>query len=522
MRKTLGLAVALLFASAVSAQNGTNYHVLHNGLDVAYLGVGAGGSQTDQDGIGRWIPGELINGGSLGAGGIPTYKQVAWRESVCLFGSGALTIRFPLITLTELNATPFPTIYDPVVFTPVVDPLNVIFPLGNSGGFVPFGNPTSSSAAFVLAGLPSACGSGTILLPNENLLASAGGFATLLACATGASLTITSTGFCWDVQFTWVPSALQSLAWPTGGWWHYLRNSPDHNQYWALSDDEMNTWQTRTVATDGGQAAILGFLANVEYAYLSATEDPYTNISLHPAGLNANGPWYAQTENFTTAFAAPALNLNGGIDMGGHQSLSLSGTGGVPNPFTGLGNQDPAGSGAPVTPSLGVWTFDNAVPSSNLDAESGGGSQGSKRVTWITWNSDATFNIDPAMTQWIFLFGGQVKVPSPNCATFPGGWPQPLTLSLLPLFTHEVQACPSGCPDPGGLPSGSFGVPAIQGGSDQLPILGLGPLATGLEICIVVGTSCLRGTPGEPLPGGLCWNPEGWSPSGETTIYITD
>ncbi len=519
MRMTLGAASALLLvATLASAQNGTNYHVLNNGFDIAYAGIGAGGSQTDQDGIGRWIPGELINGGTLGAGGLPTYKQVAWRESVCIFGPGpgTLAIRFPLIALTELNATPFPTIYSPIVFTPVVDPLNVIFPLGNSAGFVPFGIPAGSSASFVLAGLPSGCGSGLILLPNEDIAPSAnGGFATLLACATGTSLPIASTGFCWSVQFTWIPSALNSLAWPTGGWWHYLRNSQDNNQYWAMSNDELNTWQTRSVSSDAGLTAITAFTANVEYSLISATRDPYTNVALQPVGINGAGPWYFQTENFTTAFVTPALNLNGGIDMGGHQSLSLGGTGGVPNPATGLGNQDPLGVGGGALPTLGVWTFDNGSP-----AADSAGSTGSKRVTWITWNTDATFGVDPNLTEWIFLFGGTVKVPSPNPSTF-AQWLQPVTLALLPQFTHEVDSCPSGCPDPGGFASGAFGIPAIQGGSDQLPLLGVGPLTAGLEICIVVGTSCLRGEPGEPA-GGFCWNPEGWSPSGETTIYITD
>jgi len=522
MRGLLVASVCLGLVHELGAQNGSNYHVLNNGYDVSYLGVGAGGQQGDQDGLGTWIPGESINGGTLGAGGLPTYKQTRWAESVCLYSFGGATtgnLQFPLITLTELNRAPFPTTYDPIVFTPFADPTGTCFPLGNSAGFVSYGAPGGSSASFVFGTLPSGCGTGAILLPNEALVASGfGGYASLLACATGVNLTIASTGFCWGVQFTWIPSAVESLAFPTGGWWHYLRNGQDGNQYWALSDDELNAWQSNTVGSDGGQTAVQTFLANVEGAYLSATADPFTNVAIQPAGVNGSGPYYFQTENIGHADGIPGANPNGGFDLGGHQTLSLSGACGVPHPVTGFGNQDPAGvggvnpNGSSMVPTFGVWTFD----STPWPSGSPGGGAGGKRVTWITWNSDATFNTDPNLTTWLYLANGSVKVPSPMPATSVT-WPQPLTANLLALLTHEVDLCPSGCPTPVGF---SFaGVP--QGGSGMVPTLSAPALATGLEIALVIGTSALEGEPGQAT-GGLVWNNQGWSPSGTTTIYVTN
>ncbi len=513
-----------LSVSTLGAQNGSNYHVLNNDYDVTYIGVGAGGQQGAQDGLGTWIPGESINGGTLGARGLPTYKQAKWLETVCIYGFGGNptgAIQFPLITLTELNRAPFPTTYDPVVFTPFADPGGLCFPLGNSAGFVPYGAPGGSSAAFVLGALPAACATGTVLLPNEALISSGfGGYATQLGCAAGIRLPIASTGFCWGVSFSWLPSATSSLAFPTGGWWRYVRNGSDGNQYWALSNDELNAWQSHTVASDGGQAAVQTFLANVESAYLSATIDPFTNVALHPAGVNASGPYYLQTENIGDANGTPGANPNGGFDLGGHQTFSLKGLCGVPNPTTFVGNQDPAGvgglnpNGSPMTPAFGVWTFDN----NPWPTSAPGGGAGSKRATWVTWNSDATFNTDPNQTGWVYLANGSVKVPSPVPVTLPT-WPQPLTLTLLTLLTHEVDLCPSGCPLPGGFPSPL--VLSHQGGSGMVSTIALPSVTTGLEIALVIGTSALQGEPGQAT-GGLGWNDQGWSPSGTTTLYVTN
>ena len=63
-----------------AAQNGSDYHVLHNGPDDVLLGVGAGGTQTKFDGIGTYIPGEDLRGSLLADpdGGGPLRVQVSY------------------------------------------------------------------------------------------------------------------------------------------------------------------------------------------------------------------------------------------------------------------------------------------------------------------------------------------------------------------------------------------------------------------------------------------------------------
>ena len=513
-------ALALgLVATAADAQNGTNYHVLANDLDVAYIGVGAGGSQTTDDGIMTWVPPEELRGSHRdNIEGDYAYKQISWRESMCVFGfGGAATgnLQFPLIALIELDdASGIHTGYAPDVFVQFEDTTCAITGLGGSAGFIPFGAPTSSSASFVLAGLPSACGTGAVLLPNENIANSGGGFATILACATGTNLSITSTGFCWGVQFTWLPSAVPSIADINNGWVHYLRNGQDGNQYWGMSNDELNIWSSNTVNTDTGLTAVLGFLANSEYNLLMASVDGVSHVAQQPAGVNAGGSYYFQTEGFTDVFSNPAFNPNLGFDLGmGSRITSLDGFAGVTNLVSGFGNQDPLNVGGVnpngggfMLPSFGLWTFSN------------GGGLGRKMATWISINFDDLFLLTPDVSFDITVLGDTVRVPSAAYAANPA-FPQPVTNNLQGLFSFEVDACPSGCPDPGGFASGAFGVPAIQGGSIQLPTLGVTPLcapsALGFGLPLHIGSSQLKGAVGSSSPGGFDW-------AGDVTIRTTN
>ena len=50
----LALSVLLLPRDA-RAQNGSNYHVLTNGADSSFIGIGAGGTQTAADGLMTWM-----------------------------------------------------------------------------------------------------------------------------------------------------------------------------------------------------------------------------------------------------------------------------------------------------------------------------------------------------------------------------------------------------------------------------------------------------------------------------------
>src|SRR5678816_3887111 len=117
------LWLACATASA-AAQNGSNYHVLSNGPDAVLIGVGAGGTQTAQDGLGTYVPGEDLRGSILtdpdGNGPLPPqfcYRGVSFSEGVCLFApglSGQIKIQFPGVYFIELDGL-HPN--SPVVFT---------------------------------------------------------------------------------------------------------------------------------------------------------------------------------------------------------------------------------------------------------------------------------------------------------------------------------------------------------------------------------------------------------------------
>lgn len=495
------LAIGLTTSTASAQANGSNYDVYSNGLDVVYIGIG----NQPGGGLGSWVNGEDMKGTVMTALGDWGYRQIGWRESACVLGAdpgaggtvGGLAILWPNIAFVEMDGR---NGHVGDVFT---NPLCVasVIPGITSGGFVPYGFPSTTgigaaSFNFLLAGYPSGAGfaSLTLLLPNGGLVPSShGGTATLVANTGLAGLLINSTGFCWVVDFNWLPSALVSLD-DVDGWWHYMHNSPDANQYWGMSSDEANTWQSNSVGFDG--AGLQAFFANLDYEYHSKSVDPTANVALAPTGFGGAGTYYSTTVD---AGGGNPTVPGAGFDLGRHTAWSATGTGGSLNPNTGLGNQDPLGAGIPaLSPTIALATWNNE------DYDGTGAPAGGFRLTWITIDWDATFGLDPAIAGEATVFGGAVRVPSTIPASVPA-WPQPLTSVYWPFLIHNtVNHDGSGLwPDPNGFPSGQFGVPGVNGTSIHLPSL-LGPQCIGAPLGLQFGSSGLLG------PGGpLTWIPDG-------------
>jgi hypothetical protein len=502
---TLGALAMGLTLSSVNAQNGTNYHILSNGLDVIYGGIGAGGTQTKADGLGTWVAGEDMRGShKVAFSGDWGYRNTRWRESACPIklpvGGGALAIQFRGLSFIEMDGL---NGNNPSIFlAPACT--NPSFPLGGSAGFIPYGVGPGSSASFVVSGLPAGVGpapSSTIVLPNNGLVpSSSGGLATIVAAASNITVPIASSGFCWGVQFTWVPSALPFTD-DIDGLWHYAINGDGNNQYWAFSNDEMNVWQSNSVASDAGVTQAIFFPASTDYDFLLLSVEPNTMATLAPRGVNLTGPYYNQTENVRNQNGVP-LNPNGGFDVGrGSRTISFSGTAGVPNPTTGLGNQNPANNPGTIT-TLGFLTWDN-----------GGDNNGSVRVTWMSLDFLSFARVNPQADPGIAKFGGTIRVPVVSA-----GFLQPITASMFNVFQHVTSTAPSGFPDPGGFASGAFNTPAIAGASWQVPTGNLPAACTGTKLNVTYGTSGRTGGVGSA--GGLTWDPSVADTSGTKELFL--
>src|SRR5262245_14681919 len=479
------LVLGFLISGAASAQNGSNYHVLTNGSDALFFGIGAGGTQTAADGIGTYIAGEDLRGSHLTALADFGYRMPSFTEEACVLKpplAGPLAVKFPLITFTELDGLNGNA---PAIFT---NPACTVpsFPLGTSG-FIAYGTGPGSSASFVLALLPSGVGlpSATIFLPNNGLVPSgSGGTATLLAAATGVSIPIGSTGFCWQVKFTWLPSALPTSD-DIDGLWHWASTSPDNNQYWAFSDNEQNIWQSQTVVSDAGQTALLAFFANDDYALQITSSEPDTVATLAPRP----GDDFATTTVNVSNELGVVVNPNGGFDAGrGSAAISFSGKAGVPNPATGLGNQDPtAGPGTVGT--LGFATWDN-----------GGDGDGSVRLVWLSFDFLGAVGGNPATDPGITKQAGTIRVPVVSA-----GLLQPLTSLGFGLFGHVTR------------PGFPFGIGAA---SWQLPTGPQPAACTGIAVNITYGSSGRKGVLG--APGKLTFNPDIADTSGTRQLFLFD
>lgn len=498
---SLGALAAALTLGSVSAQNGTNYDQVTNSFDAAFIGIGAGGTQTAADGILTHIPGENLKGSHMTLLGDFGYRNPQFREVMCVFnaGPGGVTaLRFPDLLFVEMDGTNGNA---PPVFTnPACKAGGPQFPLGTSGA-VPYGLAAGTTANFALYLNPTAFGvaPGVFILPNNS--PPAGPQTATLIAAASANLPIASTGFCWGVQFTWNPSALASLD-DVDSWEHYLKNSADGNQYWGISDDDENIWQSSTVGLDGGATALFTLPANFDYGLLMSTVEPSTKASLAPVGANAAGVYYAQTVGVVKENGAAALNLNGGFDVGsGSKVLSLSGKKGVANPATLLGNQDPTAAGK--TPTVGFATWDN-----------GGDHNGSVRLPWLSIDlialSPSPANPDTDVGVIKPFFGIRIPVVS-------AGILQGITNLSFGLFGTKTTA--NGWPDPDGFASGAFGVAAIASASNQFPTTGLTvcPVVVSLPVNITYGTSGRKDG-----PGGLTFNPAIADTSGSRELFLFD
>lgn len=483
--------------------SGSNHHILTNGTDVVYQGFGAGGAQTALDGLGTFVAGEDLKGSHLSPlTGDFAYLLRGWRETVYLAhaGPGGPALRFPFIGFFEMDGLNGNA---PAIFTnPYCSQPS--FPVGTSG-FVPYGVGPGSSVSFVSLVLPSSAGLPTsmgMIAPNNGLLPSAaGGSIRLAAGVSDVQLPVASTGFMWGVQFEFVPSIVP-LADDIDGLWHWASNSPDGSQYWGLSNDELNLWQSWTVGSDAGGTTLLALTANVDYSLLLLSAQPVTAAALAPTGANQQGPYLHQTENVVTETGGPALNLNGGFDVGrGSRVISLSGQAGVMNPFTGLGNQNPAGSGK--LPTLGFMTWDN-----------GGDLNGSVRLVWISVDFLGLAGIDPASDPGVLVGPAGPRLPVGN-----GGFLQSITSVGFSLFGHRTSVAPSGWPDSDfGVSIGSA-TTAIAGASNQFPTTGLSVCSAllGLPVNLTYGSSGrLDG------PGGITWDPNVADISGSRELFLLD
>ena len=474
------------WAGSAAAQNGSNLHVFHNGVDVIYAGIGAGGTTVPgHDGLGVLINGEDLRGNTTTVLGDFGYRQTAFRESLCVLGppSPSLTLDFPLLVTIEFDGL---GVFSPQsIFTFPRCGTAGPFPLGNSAGFVPYGGP--SAGTFAIVGFPSASGipsTTALLVPNHGIVGGpTSATATLLAVA-AAELPIGSTGFCWVVQFNWSPSALVSSddidSWYT--WRANGRGGVYGDQYWGMSNDELGTWQSQSVASTNGLNSITQLLANVSYEYVLLDVNPTTQAALLPASSNGTGTYSA----VGAAIPHSGSSINGGFDVGMHQGLSLSGTGGVPNPNTGLANQDPLGSPtAGLVPTLGFLSSNNSP-----------GPDTRYRVTWVSLYFEMTFGLDPAAMDEAVMAFGTARLPN-LISTVGGAFPQPLTLTFLPTFLHSMDTSSGALwPGPSGFPGGTFGVNSVQGASPHLPVLGLGSVCIGLPIGLQYGSSALASATG--------------------------
>ena len=491
----------LLCASTTPAlsQNATNYHVLNNGPDATLIGVGAGGSQTAADGLGVYVPGEDLRGSLLadidGSGPLEpqfSYRITSFSESVCLFGpgtSGQTELRFPGIYFFELDGL---NPNQPAVFTqPLCSP-----PI--SASFLPYGLGPHSSVSFVAATVSALGPVHGVMLPDNGLVAGTGQ-ATLVFAASIQTPPIPPG--CVYLQL-FLPSAL-GLVDGLDGLWRYTVNSDDGNQYWQLSLDEMNLWQSNSVPLDNGATQATALFSVVDYALLLTSNEANTHAILAPHGILQAGPYYDQTENMVGG-GAP----NFGFDVGrGSRAVSFSGLGGVKVPASlgglGSGAQDPAYGPGGTVPTLGFATWDNK-PNSGL------GGLGSQRVTWVSVDLAQIAGVAPS--PGVTKLGGTVRLPVETL-----GFIQPVTRALLPVLQHETKAAPTGWPHPHGLAGGT--VPQIAGGSAQIALAALAPRVPcnlGIPVNVQYGTTGLNTAP----PPALTFDPSVADLSGRKELYL--
>jgi hypothetical protein len=237
------------------------------------------------------------------------------------------------------------------------------------------------------------------------------------------------------------------------------------------------------VASDAGLTALKAFFANDDYALQITSSEPDTVATLAP---RPGGDFATTTVNVSNEFGV-AVNPNGGFDAGrGSAAISFSGKAGVPNPATGLGNQDPS-AGPGTVGTLGFATWDN-----------GGDGDGSVRLVWLSFDFLGVAGGNPATDPGILKQAGTIRVPVVSA-----GLLQPLTSLGFGLFGHVTR------------PNFPFG---IGGASWQLPTGPQPAACAGIAINITYGSSGRKGVLG--APGKLTFNPDVADTSGTRQLFL--
>lgn len=460
---------------------------LNNGFEVIATGIGAGGAATATDGLGYWVPGEDLHGATTSpATGDFSFAFAGFRELVCILDPGASSnlVAFPHISFYEVpDSANCPTCFDnPVCASGVGSAL-----LSSVIGY--------PSSCFVLLPVPSAFTPS--ILPSAGfdvLVPGVGSSLQIIAALNGVSFPIPScvaSGVgCFVTQFHWQPSVL-SLTDDLGGLWSYRQNSPYGNQYWGLSNDEVNVWKSNTWVLLGDQSAVLILPANADYAAHLLTTGATTTAALAPAGNNGSAnPYYAgPLPN------GMGLDPNQGFDVGrGARAIALSGSGGAKGPL-GFGNQDPANNPQVVSPTLGFLTWDASTQ------------WGSTRIVMASLDVEGLSCL-PTNTLFPDITKAGVRLPV-NGAGFTS-FPSVNTL-FGPLFLHETA---SGFPDPDGLPAGSFGLPTVAGHTNHIPV---GPTPS---VCVGVPVNITYGSVGLTPGGKLDLQQEFGAVSGSHELFL--
>ncbi len=520
-------AIALLAASLAAAPlhaqgNEENWHPLSNGFDGVYADRGAGGGQTTgADGIGTWVPGEDLRGSTLAAfSGDFSYKMVSWMHTVCLQdssgdGTGYYDPRWTWWEFNGLNANNQP------VFT---EPFCIAEGLLGTGFGHPYGTPASSTASFLIMGLPTFLGTANFVVPNGGLVPSgSSGEMELIAALTPAAPVEVPTG-CYVFGARFLPTAIASRD-DIDGWWHWAQHGPldgSARNYWGYSFDEINVWQSQTVESTGNVTEIITHPCVTDFAYHQATLEANTTAALAPNGaeLGLGNTYSFQVENTNSGVCPiPTIHLNLGYDVGrGAMVLSRSGVTGYVDYNDRLSSpmfapQDPAGGsggGGGKIATLGFMTWDTRE-------YLGGGVVGSERVTWIALDWDGFFRKDSSASSDITCFNGQVRRPFKLYANEQGSTPQDLTLSLLNLFCHTTLKAPSGFPDPEGGTDSIFADEHVAATSSHLPTD-----QDGDSICLGVKIALEYGSSGLSHNGGLTCDPDDASTSGIKTLFLLD
>jgi hypothetical protein len=454
-------ALAVGLSSPMSAQNGTNFHVMSNSFEGIAGGVGSGMTGGGGvaapllDGLGTWLPGEDMQGNIFSAlVGDYAYRQVGSFVSACALG---FELHFPSVMFIEFDGRDG---YRPEIF---VEPACLVGG-GLATSVLAYGTPPGASASFFLgvglsSGLQAAVnpGSTAIMIPNNGIVPSSnGGTFGAIAATEFGPFALGSSGGCWILSYTWLPTALQSLD-HIDGWWQWLSNAGNGSQYFGLSVDELNAYTSNSLVTLDSHTGAAAFLANVEYEWHNLVRDPTPHMALAPAGAAGPGPYYA-----SPSYAG--ISVNGGVDIGRHPAYSSSGAGGSVSGLTSpLGTQDPAGATIPgLVPTLGFHTWDN---------EKFGATTGHATTIW--WQTDfAAFlptgagGLTPDMVADVGV-GPGVRMPI-TPFPFPGPF-QSLSISFLGTWAHFPTTSVTAEPDPLGFGGGSFGAPAFWAATFQIP-----------------------------------------------------